>query len=73
MIMMSNLVSGYVRLLLTIIVSIALLWILLRFREKKNPSKSSLNILKERMKNGDITQAEYEEAKKRQTSPYNKK
>lgn len=66
---MSIFLNGYVRLILSIVVAIVLLWILLRFREKKNPQKSSLDFLKERMENGDITEAEYEEAKRRQKSP----
>lgn len=66
---MSIFMNGYFRLVLSVIVAIILLWIILRFRENKNPQKSSLEILKERLENGDITQAEYEEAKRRQTPP----
>lgn len=57
---------GNVRLIFSIIVLIALLWILFRFRASKNPTKSSLDILKERLEKGEITEADYEEAKRRQ-------
>jgi len=58
--------KGYIRFGLTVIVAIALLWIILRYRDKKNPQKSSLDILKERLEQGEITEAEYQAAKKKQ-------
>lgn len=59
-------IKGYIRFGLTVIVAIVLLWIILRYREKKNPQKSSLDILEERFEKGDITEAEYKAAKKKQ-------
>lgn len=58
--------KGYIRFGLTVVVAIVLLWIILRYREKKNPQKSSLDILKERLEKGEITEAEYQEVKAKQ-------
>jgi len=58
--------KGYIRFGLTVIVAILLLWIILRYREKKNPQKSSLDILKVRLEKGEITEAEYQASKKKQ-------
>lgn len=62
----SILTAGSIRFALSIIVAIVLLWILVRFRSSKNPRKNSLDILQERMEKGEITEREYEEAKKQQ-------
>lgn len=51
---------------LTAIVIIMLVWILLLFRAKRNPGKTSLDLLKERMEKGEITEEEYEAARKKQ-------
>lgn len=59
------LTESYVRLAFGIIVLIVLVWILIRFRAKKNPKPDSLDILRERMEKGEITEAEYEDAKKK--------
>lgn len=58
--------EGYIRLGLTIILAIVILWILIRFRASKQPNKSSLDMLKERLERGEISEKEYEEAKRRQ-------
>jgi putative membrane protein len=63
---MSVLTEGTARMGLTIIVIIMLAWILLLFRAKKNPAKTSLDLLKGRLEKGEITQEEYEEARKKQ-------
>lgn len=54
------------RLFFTIVVAIAILWILIRYRRPREKSVGSLDILKERMEKGEITEKEYEEAKRRQ-------
>lgn len=64
--MVSILTEGYIRIGLSIIVAIILIFILILFRAKKNPAKSSLDILKERYTKGEITTEEYEEARKKQ-------
>ena len=51
-----------IRLILSILVLLVLLWIIINFRANKNPQPSSAEILKERMKKGEITKKEYEEA-----------
>ncbi|MEC5424574.1 SHOCT domain-containing protein [Virgibacillus sp. C22-A2] len=56
----------YIRLGVTLVIVIALVWILIRFRAKSNPQKSSLDILRERRDKGEITQKEFEEARKNQ-------
>ena len=60
------LTEGSIRIGITIIVLIVILWILLNFRIKKNPAKTSLELLKERMEKGEITKEEYEAARRRQ-------
>lgn len=65
-ILMSVLTEGTARLGLTIIVVIILGWILLLFRAKRNPAKTSLDLLKERLEKGEITEEEYEAARKKQ-------
>ncbi|MGM8365456.1 SHOCT domain-containing protein [Virgibacillus sp. W0181] len=62
----SILFNGPVRIVLTIIVALVLLWILLRFRTPKDRQKGSLDIMKGRLEKGEITEKEYEEAKRRQ-------
>ncbi len=59
------LTESYVRLVLGVIVLIVLVWILIRFRAKKNPKPDSLEILRERMERGEITEAEYEAAREK--------
>lgn len=54
------------RLVLSVVIAIILLWIILRFREAKNPRKKSLEILEERLSKGEITKAEFEEARRKQ-------
>jgi len=60
------LTEGSIRIGITIIVLIVILWILLNFRKKKNPAKTSLELLKERMEKGEITKEEYEAARRKQ-------
>lgn len=55
-----------VRVILTIIVLIVLAYILIKFRAGKNSQDSSLDILEERLRKGEISQEDYEIAKKRQ-------
>ena len=62
----SVLTEGSIRIGITIIVLIVILWILLNFRKKKNPAKTSLELLKERMEKGEITKEEYEAARRKQ-------
>jgi len=62
----SVLSESSIRIGLTIIVLIVILWILLKFRTKKNPAKTSLDLLKERMEKGEITKEEYEAARRKQ-------
>lgn len=64
--LMSVLTEGNIRPVLTIIVLVVMMLILLKFRAKKNSTKTSLDLLKERMEKGEITQEEYEEARKKQ-------
>jgi len=64
--MVFTVIEGYVRFGLSIALALIILWILFRFRATKRPHKSSLDILKERAKRGEITQEEYEAARKRQ-------
>lgn len=64
--LVSVLTEGSIRIGVTIIVLIVILWILLRFRTKKNPAKTSLDLLKERMEKGEITKEEYKAARKKQ-------
>lgn len=63
---MAVLTENSARMGLTIIVVIILGWILLLFRAKQNPAKTSLDLLKERLEKGEITEEEYEEARKKQ-------
>lgn len=64
--LMSVVTEGTARMGLTIIVVIMLVWILLLFRAKKNPAKTSLDLLRERFEKGEITQKQYEEARRKQ-------
>lgn len=59
-------INGYVRLILSVVVAIVLLWILLKFNSRRNPQKGSLEILEERYLNGEISKEAYEEARRRQ-------
>ena len=62
---MSIFADGSIRLVFGIIVLIVLVWILIRFRAKKNPRPDSLEILRKRMEKGEITEADYEAARKK--------
>jgi len=66
MIMMYILSAFSTRLVISIIIAIVLLWIIFRFKAGKNGEASSLEIMKERLEKGEITQEEFERAKKRQ-------
>ncbi|WP_010651853.1 SHOCT domain-containing protein [Oceanobacillus massiliensis] len=57
-----------VRIVLSILLLIVLIIILSKFRATKSHArnKDSLTILDERLKRGEITEADYKEAKKRQ-------
>lgn len=55
-----------IRFILTIVILIVLVWIIIKFRANKNPQPSSAEILRERMKKGEITEKEYEDALARQ-------
>ena len=63
---MSVLTENSARMGLTIIVVIILGWILLLFRAKRNPARTSLDRLKERLENGESIEEQYEEARKKQ-------
>lgn len=64
--MLTNM-EGTIRLIITIIVVIVLLVILIRFRSRDDSNKSSsLEVLKERRDRGEMTNEQYEEAKKQQ-------
>lgn len=58
--------NGYIRLALSVIVAIVLLWILLKFNARSNPQESSLDILEKRYLRGEISEEDFEEAKRRQ-------
>lgn len=58
--------NGYIRLAFSVIVAIALLWILLKFNAKNNPQESSLDMLEKRYLRGEISEEAFEEAKRRQ-------
>ena len=58
--------NGPIRIVLGVVVLIVLIIILTRFNRRRNPDKSSLEILEERLERGEITQEDYEEAKQRQ-------
>ena len=55
----------YLRPILTVVVIIALAYILFRFRAAKNPKDDSLDIIEKRYEQGEITKADYDEAKRR--------
>lgn len=57
--------SFSIRLGVSIIIAIILLWIIFRFKVKK-PNGKSLEIMKKRLENGEITQKEYDQARRRQ-------
>lgn len=58
--------SYSIRLILTIVVIIILAFILFRFRAKKNATRSSLDVMKERLEKGEITEEDYRRAKEKQ-------
>lgn len=53
-----------VRILLTVLVFIALIYILYRFRAEKNPAQDSLEMLEERMEKGEVSFKDYLHAKR---------
>ncbi|MEN1968507.1 SHOCT domain-containing protein [Lentibacillus sp. N15] len=55
-----------IRLVISIIIAIVLLWILFRFRANKNDEGSSLEIMQERLEKGEISQEEYDKARRKQ-------
>lgn len=59
---MSILTEGNIRLVFSIIVVITLFLILVRFRVTKGEQRGSLDILKERLEKGEITEEAYLEA-----------
>jgi len=60
-------VEGYIRLGLTIIILVMIVIILYRFNAGKSDRRqSSLEIMKERYEKGEITEEEYEKARKKQ-------
>ncbi|MGY0694365.1 SHOCT domain-containing protein [Virgibacillus sp. FSP13] len=54
------------RLVFSIIILIILLFIIYRFRAGKNSASGSLDLMKERLEKGEISQEDYDEAKRRQ-------
>ena len=54
-----------IRLGISIIIAIVLLWIIFRFRAGKSDG-NSLEIMKKRLEKGEITQKEYDRARKKQ-------
>ncbi|RYG74324.1 SHOCT domain-containing protein [Lentibacillus lipolyticus] len=59
--------EGYVRLGFALVVLIVIGIILYRFRAgKQDRQRSSLEIMKERLEKGEITEEEYEKARKKQ-------
>lgn len=65
--MMSFFSSGIVRLILTVIVLIVIFIIVLRSRKSRSTSPNSLDLMKERLERGEITEEEFESARRRQT------
>ncbi|HLR61005.1 MAG TPA: SHOCT domain-containing protein [Lentibacillus sp.] len=60
-------VEGYIRLGLTVIILVMIVIILYRFNAGKSDRRqSSLEIMKERYEKGEITEEEYEKARKKQ-------
>lgn len=57
--------SFSIRLGISIIIAIVLLWIIFRYRANKS-DENSLEIMKERLEKGEITQEEYDRARKKQ-------
>jgi len=55
-----------IRLILTIIIIIVLVYILLKFGVNRKSTKGSLDIMKERLEKGEITEEDYNRAKERQ-------
>jgi|GEM_PF-3267148 len=61
-----KIIVPYIRLVLTGILVIIIIWILIRFRASKQPRKGSLDILKKRAERGEITKKAYEDARRKQ-------
>lgn len=58
--------SSSVRLFLTIVVIVILIYTLIKFRAYQNNSSSSLDMMKQRFERGEISKEAYERAKKQQ-------
>lgn len=56
----------YIRLILTVVVIIVIAYILFKFRASKHSTDSSLDIMKKRYEQGEISKEDYEEAKRKQ-------
>ncbi|MBP1968467.1 putative membrane protein [Virgibacillus natechei] len=61
------LTESVIRIILSVIILIIMIVILTRFRAGKSqaPPRDSLHVLKKRLEKGEITQEEYDEAKKK--------
>jgi len=55
-----------IRLAFTVIVIIVIIYILFKFRANKNSTSTSLEIMKERLEKGEITEDDYKRAKRNQ-------
>jgi len=64
-VILSIFINPTVRLILSLIVLIVLAYILIKFRANQNSRGDSLDILQERLEKGEITQEDYDEAKRR--------
>lgn len=64
--MMSIFSNGIVRLILTVIVLIVIVIIVFRFRRSRRAPQDSLDFMKERLERGEITEEEFEAARRRQ-------
>lgn len=51
---------------LAMIAIIIIFWLLLLSRAKKNPPKGSLDLLKDKLEKGELTEEEYEAARRKQ-------
>ncbi|AIF42274.1 SHOCT domain-containing protein [Virgibacillus sp. SK37] len=58
-------IEPYIRLLLGIVLLLIILFIVNQFKGNKQRKPDSLEIMKEKLAKGEITQEEYEEARKR--------
>lgn len=58
--------NSSVRLFLTIVVVVILIYTFIKFRAYQNNGGSSIDLMKQRFEKGEITKEAYEEAKRRQ-------